>query len=111
MIDKADAVVRQAHGGEALKRQRGGGPQATGLLPPLAQAQLAPQAQEDLIPLAFAQAWAPEQARAPHGHRTCPCLHRTRTARSRTARAPHCMWGCTWGCMWECMWTAGAIRP
>ena len=62
MIDKADAVVRQAHGGEALKWQRGGGFQATGQLPPQAQAQGLPQAQEDLTPLALAQAWAPEQA-------------------------------------------------
>ena len=91
MIDKADAVVRQAHGGEALKRQRGGGAQATGQLPlpPLAQAQVLPQAQEDLTPLALAQAWAPEQAWAPHGHCPCPCLHRTRTTRTRTACGLH----------------------
>ena len=79
MIDKADTVVHQAHGREALKRQRGGGPQATRLPPPLAQAQVVPrlneqawfslaqaqvlpQGQEDLTPLALAQALAPEQA-------------------------------------------------
>ena len=124
MIDKADAVVRQAHGGEALKRQRGGGAQATGQLPlpplaqaqvvlrlneqawfSLAQAQVLPQAQEDLTPLALAQAWAPEQASAPHGHCPCPCLHRTRTTRTRTACGLHV------DCMWHCMWTAGALRP
>ena len=53
MIDKADAVVRQAHGAEALKRQRGaaqadGGAQANPNLglPPLAQAQVLPPAHE-----------------------------------------------------------------
>ena len=57
MIDKADAVVRHAHGAEALKRQRGaaqadGGAQANPNLglPPLAQAQVVPSAHEQRAP-------------------------------------------------------------